>query len=262
MTKLCYTFALCLLLSICAFAQQASSPSDAGVPIVVTVSAASYDSSVIARGSIVAAFGDKIAGGTTTNSVSIVLLDSKGAVLNVFTFFAVTPDQVNFLIPDRLAEGAVQVIAINNTTGQQVKGSLTLANVAPGIFTANSSGRGVPAANLVRVKADGSQTTEPVARFDTELNRFVPLPIDNSVETDQLYLVLYGTGWRNRISDQSATAYIGSLKAEVKYVGAQGGFAGLDQMNILLPKDVPSGNYSINITVDGKAANEIVLTIR
>lgn len=38
--------------------------------------------------------------------------------------------------------------------------------VAPALFTADASGRGLAAALVLRIKADNSQSFEPVARFD------------------------------------------------------------------------------------------------
>lgn len=256
--KFAYAVVLTICLSACAFAQQAGlSP----IPSVVTVSAASYDSTVIARGSIVAAFGDKIAGGTDTNSVSIVLLDSKGGAITVGTYFAITPNQVNFLVPDRLAIGGGQVLAFNNVAGQRVDGTLTLADVAPGIFTANSTGRDVPSAYVIRAKANGAQAIEPVAKLNAAASKFVTAPVSPAADGEDLYLVLYGTGWRNRTALENASVTVGGVKAEIKYIGAQGDFAGLDQMNILLPKGLPVGIDTVNVVVDGKQANQVVIEL-
>jgi hypothetical protein len=42
----------------------------------------------------------------------------------------------------------------------------------------------------LRIKADGSQSYEPVAQFDTAQKDFVPPPLDLGPETNQVYLVL------------------------------------------------------------------------
>lgn len=259
MTKLCYTLALCLLLSACAFAQQASSPSDVGVPTLATVSSATYDSSTLARGSLVSAF----AGGlSTSNSVTIQIKDAIGTDHAVSVIFFVGTDQVNYQLPDGLALGQATSTITDVATGRSISGKLDISNVAPGIFTANASGWGVPAASLVRVRADGSQSYEAVAQFNSDIGKFITLPIDNSLETDQLYLVLYGTGWHKRIAEENATVYVGNLKGEIKYLGRQGRFIGMDQANLLLPKGLASGFYTIKLIVDGKAANEVDIEIK
>lgn len=55
---------------------------------------------------------------------------------------------------------------------------MTVDSVAPGIFTANSDGRGVPTALAVRVAADDTQTIASVFRLDSASGRFVAAPSD------------------------------------------------------------------------------------
>ena len=52
---------------------------------------------------------------------------------------------------------------------------------------------------------------------------------------DATYRVLDGTGWRNPASLLSVRAVIGDVEAPVVYAGAQGYYAGLDQLNIFVP---------------------------
>jgi hypothetical protein len=49
--------------------------------------------------------------------------------------------------------------------------TIPVAPVAPGLFAANANGRGVAAALALRVRADGSQQFEPIARFDPARKR-------------------------------------------------------------------------------------------
>jgi len=262
MPKLCYTFALCLLLSVCAFAQQASSPADVFPAVIATVSSASYEDYALAGGSLVSTFGSGLSSSAALDSAVIRIKDASGTEHTVSRIFFVSSSQINYQLPDGLASGLATSTITDVATGRSISGTLNISNVAPGIFTANSDGRGVPAASLVRVKADGSQSYEEVGQFNSDIGKFVPLPIDNSIAEDQLYLVLYGTGWRGRIAEENATAYVGNLKGEIKYLGRQGRFIGMDQANILLPKLLTKGNYSIKLIVDGKAANEVVISIK
>jgi hypothetical protein len=62
-----------------------------------------------------------------------------------------------------------------------------IANVAPGLFTANADGGGVPAALAFRLKESGAQNYEAVAKFDSALGRFVLVPIDLGTSTDQVF---------------------------------------------------------------------------
>jgi uncharacterized protein (TIGR03437 family) len=76
-------------------------------------------------------------------------------------------------------------------------------------------------------------------------------------------LKLYGTGIRGRGTLASVTCTIGGVAARVLYAGPQGGFAGLDQVNVVLPRSLSgSGLVSVQLSVDGLAANPVEVNIR
>ncbi|MDX2041686.1 MAG: hypothetical protein SF097_10565 [Acidobacteriota bacterium] len=67
---------------------------------------------------------------------------------------------------------------------------------------------------------------------------------------------------RNRSSLSAATAQIGGANAEVLYVGPQGDFVGLDQINLRLPRTLAGrGDVEIVVTTDGRAANVVRASI-
>src|SRR5262245_29922939 len=134
---------------------------------------------------------------------------------------------------------------------------------APGIFSADSTGKGFAAALALRVKSDGAQIYEPVVRYDAAQGQFIAVPIDLSVASDQVYLILFGTGLRFNGGTGAVTARVGGEDAVVAYAGTQGGFAGLDQVNLLLPNGLAGkGDAEIIMTVDGKAANTTSVKIK
>src|SRR5262249_13474240 len=155
--------------------------SDSAKPLA-TVSAASYSADEpLAPESIVAAFGRSLAA-TTQVSTSLPLpiqlaettvrVKDSSNVERAAGLFAVLPDQVNFQIPEGTAVGAATLTLLGGN-GEIATGSIRVARVAPGLFSANANGQGVGAAVALRVKADGSQSYEPVARYDASQNRFV-----------------------------------------------------------------------------------------
>ena len=130
---------------------------------------------------------------------------------------------------------------------------------APALFAVNATGEGVPAALLLRVRGDG-QFYEPVARYDGQ--RYVPLQIDLGPEGDQVFLVLYGTGFRSAGAANAMTT-IGDVAAEVLYAGPAPGFAGLDQANVRIPRSlIGKGEVSIAFTADNRSANAVTVNIR
>jgi uncharacterized protein (TIGR03437 family) len=140
---------------------------------------------------------------------------------------------------------------------------MNITTVAPGLFTANASGQGVAAAVVLRVKADGTQVFEPVAQFDATQNRFVPEPIDLGAASDQLFLVLHGTGFRFRSSLSAVNATVGGTSVETLYAGPAPGFVGLDQSNLRLPRSLSGrGVVDVLLTVDGKPANTVTIQFK
>ncbi|MGH9847612.1 MAG: hypothetical protein ACREEM_53660, partial [Blastocatellia bacterium] len=115
----------------------------------------------------------------------------------------------------------------------------------------------------LHIKADGSQQLEPVAQFDAAQNRFVARPLDLGPETDQVYLILFGTGIRFRNSLSSAIATIGGAYAEVSFAGAQGDFAGLDQTNVRVPRSLAGrGEVDVLLTIEAQMANAVRVNIK
>jgi uncharacterized protein (TIGR03437 family) len=147
--------------------------------------------------------------------------------------------------------------------GSSAVGAVNVVPVAPGLFAANSDGQGVAAAVALRVKADGSQSFEPVARFDSTQNRFVAVPIDMGAESDQVFLILYGTGVRFRSSLATVSARIGGADAQVTFAGAQDQFVGLDQVNVRLPRSLTGrGDVDVALIADGQAANIVSINVK
>lgn len=238
---------------------------------IASASAASYRGNPLAAESIVAGFGSGLSTSTevataqplptTLGGVSLKVRDFN-AVERLAPLFFVSPNQINYLMPAGVAPGAASISVIRNNT-DAFAGVALIEPVAPGLFTANANGSGVPAAVVLRVRADNSQAFEPVARFDAATNRFVPAPIDLGAASEQVFLILNGTGLRNRSALAAVTAKIGGTDAQVLYAGAQGALAGLDQINILVPRSlIGRGEVVVALTVDGKAANDVPINIK
>jgi uncharacterized protein (TIGR03437 family) len=176
--------------------------------------------------------------------------------------FFVAPTQINYYLAPGAAPGA-GVVTVTSGDGAVSMGNVTIAPVAPGVFAANANGQGVAAAVVLRVRADGSQSFEPVARFDAALNRFVSVPIDLGPASDQVFLILFGTGWRFRSSLTAVTTRIGDVNSEVLFAGAPGGFVGLDQLNARLSRSLAGrGEVDVVLTVDGRVANAVRINVR
>ena len=110
---------------------------------------------------------------------------------------------------------------------------------------------------------DGSIIWEPAYSCTAGPGSCQPAAIDLGTGQSQVYLVLFGTGIRNRrvITDVSAT--IDGLSVPVLYAGDQGQFLGLDQVNLLIPSELSGrGVVDLILMVNSKAANTVQLDLR
>ena len=134
----------------------------------------------------------------------------------------VSATQVNFLMPGGLARGPALVAL---TRGGTVVAAvpINIGRVAPGLFAATQVVYG---------------------------------------EGGKAHLVLYGTGIRNRSASEAVLCNINGASFPVAYAGAQGDFAGLDQVNVLLPADLGAGSkLNVSLTVDGQESNLITVAM-
>jgi uncharacterized protein (TIGR03437 family) len=238
---------------------------------VVAVSAASFSGPELASEALATAFGSNLATGTEEAKATplptmlagttVKIIDSNGAE-KLSPLLFVSPSQVNFQVPAEVATGMASVV-VTAGNGATSIGALQVARVAPGLFAANANGQGVAAAVALRVKADGTQVYEPIARFDEGQGKFVSVPIDLGPETDQVFLILYGTGFRNHSGLSAVTTTIGGTNSESLFAGAAPGFVGLDQLNVRLSRSLTGrGEVDVVLTVDGKMANTVRVNIR
>jgi uncharacterized protein (TIGR03437 family) len=234
-------------------------------PTVTSVSAASFLGAEIAPESIVAAFGVNMATDvaiatniplpTTLLGTKVTVRDSAGTSRDSALFF-VAPSQVNYQVPPGTAEGnaTVTVTINNNVVGA---GTMKVAKVAPGLFTANAAGTGIVSAVVLRIR-NGVQTFEPVTAT----------PIDLGPDTDTVYLLAYGVGMRGRTNAANISVNLGGTVKTLnpnlfEDAFAVDGFVGLDQVNIVLPRTlIGKGLINVVLTVDGKISNTVQIAVK
>ncbi len=235
-------------------------------PGVVNVSAAGGRTDLFAPNAIVSAFGAGLATGTagaTTNpplttlgGATVTVTDSAGASQPAELLY-VSSGQINYIIPDGLAAGAATV-AFNSGSSTQNQ-QIQLGPVAPGMFTFNAAG--LVAGSVLRVSGDGTQTPENYYQVDGS-GEAVPVPINLGPDTDQVFLLLYGTGFR-AAGTANTTMTIGGQNAQVSFAGPQGAFAGLDQANVLVPRSLAgSGSVKLFLTALEQTANTVNISVQ
>ncbi len=152
----------------------------------------------------------------------------------------VSDTQINCQLPHGLAGNRVRVRVVTSA-GQSRDIEVPFAPNGVGLFTQARNGRGPLLAQ------NFEDVPDPQNRF--RLNGTV-----NPIRPGQI-MVLWGTGLGETnppvAAGQPATemapaveppeAFVGGIRAEVQYAGRAPGFAGLDQIQIVIPPDAPDG---------------------
>jgi uncharacterized protein (TIGR03437 family) len=208
---------------------------------VTSVSAASFEpTGIVAPDSIVAGFGANLATITQVANtiplptiISNVTVEVNGRSAGLYF---ISPSQINYLLPEDLAEGTGQVLVKRN--GQIVAaGEINISAGAPSVFMANVDAQGPPAANLLRIRADNSRVEELAAVFDGTKGRFVSRLIDLDAPNDLVFLILYLTGTSKEPQAGDYRVLLGGNECRpefMPYIGVAPGFAGLKQVNLNL----------------------------
>ena len=88
------------------------------------------------------------------------------------------------------------------------------------------------------------------------------MPIALSADV-QVYVSLFGTGIRGAGDASNVTCTIHGVSVQVLFAGAQGGFLGLDQVNVPLPLSLKgSGQSEVILTAGGRISNTVLLNIQ
>ncbi len=227
---------------------------------LTAVNAADFKVAPLAVDSIAAAFGTNLAPRIEIAQSIPLPLGLADTMLTIngipAPLFFVSPTQINFVVPAGLNPGSATVI-VTNPQGSYALGNIQITASAPAIFTANASGSGDAAAQAT---ADGITFQQP--------------PFDVVVNGNPNILVLYATGVRGvpaaNPSDgngvaESVTVTIDGRAANVLYAGAQGSFAGLDQINVELPAALAgqgARRVEVVVTVGGVTANRVTIQLK
>ena len=215
--------------------------------------------------SIVTAWGVDMVGETvqvvtlplpiSINGNALTVTDSANVVRPAPLFF-ISPGQINFEIPPGTALGTAK-LTVQNQNGSTQTGLFQIGSLSPGIFELNGSG--LVAAWILPVISGTQQALQPV--FQLASGSVVALPLNLGPSTEQVYLEIYGTGFRNA---KNITATVGGLSVPVLGWAATSQFVGEDQVNIgpLPPSLAGRGSVNIVITADGLAANTVNVTIQ
>jgi immune inhibitor A len=218
-----------------------------------TVNAASFAAgSPVAPGSLAAIYGDYLAPRTEVAQSMPLPTSLAGVSVSVngvpTPFHFVSAGQINIQIPYETAPGTATVAVTNNGI-PAMTGRLQIAPAAPGIFlhgdhavawnndTAQWNKDGpAPANGLIVIFGTGQGAVSPAIPTGAAPGPDLSLPVGK------------------------VTATIGGQPATVEWAGMTPQCAGVIQFHIRVP-DLPSGNYPLVISIDGRASNNPLITV-
>jgi uncharacterized protein (TIGR03437 family) len=238
----------------------------ASMPRFYSVSAASLQAPV-APSSLASGFGQRLAETTasapagpppeTLAGVSVRVKDRAGTTFAA-GLISVSPTQIQYLVPEGLESGLAEVSVL---AGERVvaTGTVLIERVAPALFTASGTGRGVVSGYAIRVAADDSESVQALA--DCAAATCTPTPLSLGPEGERVFLVLRGTGIRNVSSLSAVTATVGGEPVEVMSAGAQGEYPGLDEVKLGPLPRAQRGAVDIVLRAEGKTANPVTVML-
>jgi endoglucanase len=177
--------------------------------------------------------------------ISVTVTDASGASAPAGLLY-VSPGQINLQIAEGLRATGPATIAVMRGGAPVAGGTIHLAATGPAVFTVNGAGFGQPAAQILRVKTDGTVSYETILG-----------PIDFGVASDRLFLILYGTGVRG----SNVTVRIGETVAAAAFAPSTQ-YPGLDQVNVELQRTFAgAGQTAVTVLCDGVAANSVMVVL-
>jgi uncharacterized protein (TIGR03437 family) len=231
--------------------------------VSATVNAASFLPGPIAPGELITIFGSAMgsdtpaalrlnAAGLVDNELSgtQVLFDGQAAPL-----IYVSANQVSAIVPYALAGKPTTQLQIEYNGNQSTPVVLQVADAAPGLFTADSSGKGQGA--ILNQDTSLNSPKTPATRgsivvvYATGEGQTTPPGVDGKIAQSTLPK-----------PSLSVSARVGGIDAEVLYAGAAPGLvAGVLQANLRIPMDVAVSDAVPIVLVVGGIASQPGVTL-
>ncbi|HUI55969.1 MAG TPA: hypothetical protein VLY04_13430 [Bryobacteraceae bacterium] len=226
-----------------------------GSAAMTVANAASGDATAVAPGSIISIYGPGLAQSTAFPTVFPLLMTMAGASVTIggvpAPLFYASPNQINAQVPFTIPTG---IAAVSVTLGSRVVGTANVAvqGAAPGLFLlAQDHAAALNQDSSVNSYSQPAAVGSVIAAFLTGLGAVDnPVPAATPASANPLSRVL-----------ATVTASLGGQPAAVQFAGLAPDWAGLYQVNLVVPHLAP-GDYPLQIFVAGSASNAATVSVR
>jgi len=232
------------------------------------VNAANFRNLPLAAGSIASVFGNEFAPASLEAASQPLPVMLSGAAVQIngspAPLFAVTPQQINFQVPWEVV-GQSQVSLVVNASGvSSNSGTISLADVSPGLFSTNQQGTGqgailIGGTGILAAPVGAFPGSRPAGRgefisiFCTGLGRVANQPASGAAAP------AVPPSTTPTLPDVS----IGGVSSTAAFSGLAPGYVGLYQVNVQVPQNAPTGNaVPLVLTMAGAVSNAVTIAVQ
>ena len=229
-------------------------------PVVnAAVNGASFKQEALAPGTIISIFGTGLASTTVGASALPLPLILEGTAVFVnsqpIPLFFVSPTQINAQIPYLLPSGSA-TLPVRDATGATGSRSITITPASPGIFAWTSDGKGEAIAvhadfrPVRRAVLENAKIGETIVLFCTGLGAVENAPMLGGASPS----------FPLAVTTVTPTIRMNGRTARVTFSGLAPGFAGLYQINFVVPEGV-GGDVVTVIQLGASGSNEVTINV-
>ncbi len=235
------------------FSINASLPPLPNPKVAAVTNGASFAAGSLVPGEIATAFGTSLTSGTGINlSSSLPLPASLLGSQVLVNGCAATPlfavdnvsgqQQINFQAPWEIAGQQVVGVQVVNNGGISPMVGVPVLAAQPGIIA------------ILHADYSAATTASPATAGETVLIYGTGLGAVNTAQVD-------GTAANGESTIALPTVTVGGAPAMVAFSGLAPGFVGLNQVNVMIPSGLASGNQAVVMNVNGVASNSVMLPV-
>jgi len=238
------------------FSLQNTIPVEGEPTITAIVNAASFNLGA-SPGSLQSMFGDNLSAMIATASGGTLPLTLGGVTVTIagrpVPLLYVSPTQINFQVPPDIGLGQVEVIASQSST-LLARAALQINPSAPGIFLQIQGDPRRAAALNLDFTPNGPSSPAVAGSYAVMFMTGVGLVSPSLAAGQPAPLSPLS------IAQLTVNATIGPRPVTVQYAGRAPALFG-DQVNLLIPMDLPAGDYPVVVRVDGVLSNSALISV-